>query len=383
MDTPQDGQATRRVGERAVVVGAGMAGLCCARLLSERFDEVLVFDRDTLPDGSQWRRQVPQGRHQHLLLPARARLLDAWFPGLVEDLRSQGALDVDLNRDFYWHRSGGVWRRSASTLRSPSMSRPLLECTVRRRVEAISNVGVRDGAAVDGLTADASAARITGVRLEGSTIPCDLVVDASGRQARSLAWLQELGYEPPPTSTVEVGIRYVTHVYRRSEQPRRDWKAAAVIGDPASRRLAMAVPFEGDRWFVLLGGINGETAPTNPDAALAYARSLGSPAVAQVMQSSERLGEAVTHRFPANQRPAHRTPPPVPGRLGAGGRRGVQLQPALRAGHDVGCAADPGDGRSARPHGRGHPRVRPSLLPVCRSGGGRPVAGHCQRRFRV
>jgi flavin-dependent dehydrogenase len=39
-----------RVGERAVVVGASMAGLCAARVLAPRFGEVVVLDRDDLPD---------------------------------------------------------------------------------------------------------------------------------------------------------------------------------------------------------------------------------------------------------------------------------------------------------------------------------------------
>jgi predicted NAD/FAD-dependent oxidoreductase len=41
------------IGHNAVVVGASMAGLCAARVLSERFERVLLVDRDTLPDGAE------------------------------------------------------------------------------------------------------------------------------------------------------------------------------------------------------------------------------------------------------------------------------------------------------------------------------------------
>ena len=54
-----------------VVVGASMAGLLAARVLSETFAQVTVVDRDTLPDDPIARRGVPQGRHAHGLL-ARA-----------------------------------------------------------------------------------------------------------------------------------------------------------------------------------------------------------------------------------------------------------------------------------------------------------------------
>jgi 2-polyprenyl-6-methoxyphenol hydroxylase-like FAD-dependent oxidoreductase len=291
------------VGDTAVVVGASMAGLCSARALADRFESVVVVDRDELPHGPEPRRQVPQGRHPHLLLVAGARLLEAWFPGILDELRASGAVDIDICGDFHWYQAGGCQRRPVSELTGPAMSRPLLERTVRRRVEALPNVSIRDETAADGLIADRSGGRITGIRLaDGSALACDLVVDASGRAARSLAWIRELGYEPPPTSVVEVDTRYVTRIYRQTDAPARDWKAAAVIGDPDTRRLAMLLPMEGDRWIVAIAGINGESAPTDPDAMLAYARTLDSPVIAEVMEVSQPMGEPVTHRFPANQR---------------------------------------------------------------------------------
>jgi 2-polyprenyl-6-methoxyphenol hydroxylase-like FAD-dependent oxidoreductase len=296
-------RSTPRVGQTAVVIGASMAGLCAARVLSERFDEVLVLDRDTLPDRSEWRRQVPQGRHPHLLLVAGARLLEGWFPGIIDELLAGGATDIDLCRDFYLYQGGGILRRPASSLRGPAMSRPFLERTVRARVEALPNVTVRGATTVEGLIADEAGRRITGVRFDdGAIVACDLVVDASGRQARSLAWLEKLGYEPPRTSVVEVDMRYVTRQYRRTDRPARDWKAAGVIGDPTSKRLVYLLPIEGERWIMGFGGFNGESAPTDDEGLMAYARSLESPAIAEVMAASEPIGEPATHRYTANQR---------------------------------------------------------------------------------
>jgi 2-polyprenyl-6-methoxyphenol hydroxylase-like FAD-dependent oxidoreductase len=293
----------RRLGDTAIVVGASMAGLCAARVLADRFEGVVVVDRDELPDGSSPRRNVPQGRHPHLLLAAGTRLLEGWFPGLLDELRAAGAVDVDICGDFHWYQAGGCQRRPVSELTGPAMSRPLLERTVRRRIEALGNVIVRGGTAVDGLIADASGGRITGIRLaDGTALGCDLVVDASGRAARSLAWLRELGHEPPPTSIVEVDTRYVSRIYRRAEAPARDWKAAAVIGDPRTRRLAVLLPMEGDQWILAIVGVNGESPPTDPDAMLAYARTFESPVIAEVMEVSQPVGDPVTHRFPADQR---------------------------------------------------------------------------------
>jgi 2-polyprenyl-6-methoxyphenol hydroxylase-like FAD-dependent oxidoreductase len=166
-------------------------------------------------------------------------------------------------------------------------------------------VVVRPATAVEGLevSSDRGWGRVEAARLAGGeVVPCALVVDATGRQARSLAWLEAAGYEAPETSMVEVDTRYVTRTYRRGEVPLRDWKAAAVIDDPATKRLAMVLPVEGGRWLLLFGGLNGESPPVDEVEALAYARSLPSPVIADVMEGSELIAGPVTHRFPANQR---------------------------------------------------------------------------------
>jgi flavin-dependent dehydrogenase len=51
--------------DQAVVLGASMAGLLAARVLSERFKRVVVIERDALPPVGDHRRGVPHGRHLH------------------------------------------------------------------------------------------------------------------------------------------------------------------------------------------------------------------------------------------------------------------------------------------------------------------------------
>lgn len=57
-----------KIGERAVVLGASMAGLLAARVLADFYDTVVVVEWDRLPDSPANRRGVPQGRHVHALL---------------------------------------------------------------------------------------------------------------------------------------------------------------------------------------------------------------------------------------------------------------------------------------------------------------------------
>lgn len=66
---------TGRVGnpkDHAVVIGASIAGLCAARVLSDFYSTVTVFERDELPEAPANRATVPQDRHLHMLM-ARGR----------------------------------------------------------------------------------------------------------------------------------------------------------------------------------------------------------------------------------------------------------------------------------------------------------------------
>lgn len=77
---------------RAVVLGAGMAGLLAARVLSDHAEEVIVIERDAADTGYEPRSGVPQGSQVHALLPAGQIQLERWFPGFAEEVIAAGAV---------------------------------------------------------------------------------------------------------------------------------------------------------------------------------------------------------------------------------------------------------------------------------------------------
>jgi 2-polyprenyl-6-methoxyphenol hydroxylase-like FAD-dependent oxidoreductase len=121
-----------------------MAGLLAARTLSDFFEAVTVVERDALPDDAANRRGVPQGRHLHALLARGAQVLEELFPGLLDELVTDGVPYLngrDLSRIHYsvgGHRMVNVG--SAKSFTAYASSRPFLECFIRRRVQAIANV---------------------------------------------------------------------------------------------------------------------------------------------------------------------------------------------------------------------------------------------------
>ncbi|HET7721783.1 MAG TPA: hypothetical protein VFK43_17575 [Acidimicrobiales bacterium] len=286
----------------AVVIGGSMAGLSAAAVLARRFDSVVIVERDVVPDHPADRKGVPQGRHAHGLLPPGMIRLEGWFPGLIEELVAAGAPLLDIGNDALWFQ-GGYRRRFPTGIRGPLASRALLEFHVRRRTLALPNVTLRAGAGVVGLLTDGEGTQVTGVHLaDGTDLPADLVVDASGRQGRSLRWLEELGYDAPPTTEIAIDVAYASRIFRRDPAHQPGFEFAVVLAGPPTGRQAVAFPLEGGRWIVTLAGLHGERPPSDDAGFLAFARSLPSPEIAELVESSAPLGPIVTHRLHSNQR---------------------------------------------------------------------------------
>ena len=122
------------------MVGASLAGLLAARVLAPHFREVVLVERDRLPEAPAFRAGVPQSRHVHLLLVRGARVLEALLPGVLGALRAAGAVDVEWPRDLLWLGASGWSLRWSGGLRLVSCRRELLEWVVRRRVLALPPV---------------------------------------------------------------------------------------------------------------------------------------------------------------------------------------------------------------------------------------------------
>ena len=98
--------ASTVIGKQAVVIGAGMAGLTAAGALSDRFDQVVVLERDTLPSEPAHRAGTPQARHVHALLLSGQRALSELFPGFEQDLARAGAVPLRAGLDVRVERPG-------------------------------------------------------------------------------------------------------------------------------------------------------------------------------------------------------------------------------------------------------------------------------------
>ncbi|MEU9635646.1 FAD-dependent monooxygenase [Streptomyces tendae] len=292
---------------RAVVVGAGLAGMLAAAVLADAgVPEVVVLDRDELPDGPRQRRGLPQGRHAHLLMTGGLTAMEEIVPGVGKRLLAAGAHEISLSSGVLARSPEGWlrrWRREGPVMLT--CTRALVDWTVRAAVLEHPRVEVRRAAAV-GLTG--SAGRVRGVRVSGpdgeGDLDADLVVDASGRGTRIVTWLERLGLSGVRTRTVDSGLVNASRVYRVPAGAER-FPLTIVQADPyVSRpgRSAMVMPVEGDRWLVSCGGTRGGEPPADAEGFLRYTLDLPDPIVGRLISGAEPLTDVHLSRSTSNVR---------------------------------------------------------------------------------
>ena len=284
-----------------MVIGGSLAGLLGARVLSDHFAEVTIVERDSLPDGADFRPTVPQGRHAHAMIERGRRILEALLPGIQDEMLAAGGLLLDGHHDLSWMSWFGECVRFASDVPMLFVSRLFLEQHVRRRVLALPRIATRQAAAVVGL--EGSARKVTGVRLaDGEVVPADLVVDASGRESAAPRWLEAFGLAPPTDSTVKPFIGYSTRWYEAP--PAKLWDRRAVIATarpPHFTRTMFMVPIENNRFIVTLAGLNGDYPPTDEAALVEYASTLGVPGLVEWLGAARPIGPIYGFRFEQNR----------------------------------------------------------------------------------
>ncbi|MEV8503527.1 FAD-binding protein [Actinoplanes sp. NPDC051475] len=291
----------------AVVLGAGLAGLITARVLSEAYETVTVVDRDDLPEAAQPRRGVPQSRQLHVLLARGRQALDELFDGLSDELHACGAPLVDLNAGVHWVNDGYRMRRSPSSLIGVGVSRPLLERTVRARVQKLANVRFLPATEATGLLSTDDRRRVTGVLVtprDGAPerLDADLVVDACGRASRSPVWLAALGYPAPAEDRVAIDVTYVTRCYERESRHLGGLLGALTNAVPQRPRTGIVAALEDDRFAVALSGVLGEQPPTDDEGFVRFADSLGVPMISSLVREAVPVGEPARMRYPASLR---------------------------------------------------------------------------------
>jgi 2-polyprenyl-6-methoxyphenol hydroxylase-like FAD-dependent oxidoreductase len=300
-----------KLGEHAVVLGAGMGGLLAARVLSEFYGSVTLVERDVLPDGPAPRRGVAQGRHVHAFLSSGSRALGRLFPGLLDELVAAGAHvcdEGDLSRICI--RAGGYeFNRSGKFVDPMALviyvaSQPFLEFHVRQRVQSIKNVCTLEGHEARELVAD-ERRRVIGARVVNrdtgieTVLDAALVVDAMGRGASTPAFLDHLGYGRPVERRSQTPVRYASQLLR-------------IPPDMITEKMTLVVPmrrqpigggilaYENNTMMLTVAGFGGHEPPTDLATMIASAAHFAPPSVLAAIHVAQPVGNVSIYRYPGS-----------------------------------------------------------------------------------
>lgn len=300
---------TKPVYQHAIVIGGSIAGLTAARVLTDHFERVTIIERDVASTAGDFRKGVPQGRHPHVLLKGGEKALEGLFPGLTQELYDRGAEPVNMGADFDWFTLGQWRQKFSSSIVTVACSRPLLESSIRDRLENNPKVTFVYESEVIGLLLDETKTCVAGVRMRArsgnhaiATLEATLIVDASGRESDAPRWLKAWGFPTPKESSVTSKPGYASRLYAMPEGGKDSWKAIYIQPSaPNLTRGGVIVPMEGGRWHVTMFGMAGDYPPNTEEGFLEYAQSLPDQTIYEAIKDAAPLTEIWSFRRGENR----------------------------------------------------------------------------------
>jgi 2-polyprenyl-6-methoxyphenol hydroxylase-like FAD-dependent oxidoreductase len=270
--------------------------LLAARVLADYYQRVTIVDRDRLLERPEFRSGVPQGPHAHLLLGRGLTAIESMLPGIRGELVAAGAEPIELPGDAIWLTAAGMSQRFRPGMSTISLSRDLIERTIRQRVLDNPGIELRSATEVTGVATAKDSPTVTGLRTRRrgepdseQTLSADFVMDASGRQSRCCEWLAEAGYPAPQETSIECSVGYASRFFARPSRE-RDWRFMLLQAQPPQHtRSGMIFPVDGERWLVSLVGRHEDHPPNDGDGFLEFAAGLRSPVLHEALRTAEPL----------------------------------------------------------------------------------------------
>ncbi len=309
-------KAEAHLGQRAIVIGSGFAGLLSARQLAPWFSEVVLLEKDAIPATAQPRAGLPQANHYHTLRPGGLAIVEALFPGIRETLKNAGAIPSKTGRDLYYYQPGGKSYYLGFNIPEPfetedsqfCLTRTLLDHCIRQHVEVTENIVTRYQ--TNAIEPVYEAGRVTGLVLEANgerqTLSSDLVIDASGRGSRINQWLQKMGYATPPESVVNSNFAHTSVLVRPENFAAFEGTSFIVAPDNNSGhypfRGSLLSKVEGGNWIACCCGRFGDFPPRDYQGMMTWLQQQDNPLVYELARSAQPLSDPAHYRFPKGRR---------------------------------------------------------------------------------
>lgn len=338
------------MGEKIIIVGAGITGLGAALALSANTQmarEIVLLERDppppeTSPDDAfeVWdRKGVGHLRHSHAFLAVLYRLIKTNYPDLLKALVDAGCRELKF-ADGLGDKMKAVYvaEPGDEDLTILTSRRTTLEYVIRQYVAQLPGVTIASDVTVRDVISEAQAdgtLNVKGVMAERGGETCewfaDITLDAGGRNSQLVPWLIKQG-ATVDESLDPSGILYYTRHYRLrpgQEEPKPGKVPAA--GDlgyikfgvfPADNgcfSITFALPeiememrkaiVQPEHFDALCAGLPGVATWTDPERSQPKGRVLGMGDIKATWREFVPDDKAIAHNFFALGDAAIRTNP--------------------------------------------------------------------------
>lgn len=306
-----DRGALKREGRgRAIVIGGSIAGISSAKVLTETFDKVTVFEADPGHRRMEGRPGAAQGWHLHHLLIGGQRQLETIFPGVIDDMVKAGAFKVDMGEQYRLMLAGS-WKKVAKTgIEIICAGRPLMEWCVRRRLDGDAAVDYHYDSIVRDIVLDEEGRSVVGVVVDHDgarkVVPAEFVVDAAGKNTPLPAILAGLGFEVPEIDEDHINCFYSSMQHR--VPPDRVWRDKVSVicyaQRPQQQHYAAQYYIDRSRTVMMtsLIGYNCYTPPRNAQEFREFARLMPTQSIGEELDGLEPCSPVYNFRYPTMQR---------------------------------------------------------------------------------
>lgn len=299
----------------AVVVGAGIGGLLAASALAAHFETVTVIEKDKLPDRPNLRRSVPHGAHVHTLPAFGCEALNQLLPGMVDDLYRAGATKLRRNLDILFFEAGEPAIGKDAGISTPSMSQPMIEFSIRKRLLELQNVKIMDQSRCAKIEKTGDMGCRVWIKRPGGVevVAAALVVVSTGKSQAAARGLLDDG--SAPIDRLEVSMGYTTAKLTEPALHDGDTKAVFCSASPPSSRTGYFTRIENGKAFLTLFSRGGDHPDASAVGILDWVSGLAHPEIADRLRRSKAGVEISRYRFKNASWARHDLLPPTHGNV--------------------------------------------------------------------
>jgi flavin-dependent dehydrogenase len=284
----------------AIILGGGISGLLVSKVLSKKYEKVIIIEKDELEDRPEVRQGQSHAGQFHVLLLRGLNTMERYFQGITEELKDGGAVDLDLGDGAYWYSYGGVKQNIITGINTLLSSRKLIDYTVRKRVEKIPNVQIVDKTRyIDLIEKNGTiiGVKVKAIDTEEYEIESDLVIDATGRGTLTPKWLENNHYPKPEEEKTIVNITYKTAIYNRPVGGIQQGKMMMYSPKSPEKIGVVIQPIENNKNLVCVAGWHKEDPPTDEDL-MEFLKQLPDQRFYNVLAACQKESDFVTYKFP-------------------------------------------------------------------------------------